>query len=119
MLWTLRFGLQGSRWEGAMKRRKMLVRGSRFVCIGPRLGWCGHVHSSLRAAGTCLRSHTFAMASQTDRMICGLHAPAMPTGERLRFIVAQSGRPLPMLPLRSVTDFELIGCADWLVKLCR
>ena len=66
-----------------------------------------------------MRTHTQAMAGQTDRMICGLDSPVMPRGERLRFIVAQSGRPLPMLPLRSVTVDELIGFSDWLVKRCR
>ena len=95
------------------------MKRGRFVCIGPRRGWCGHVHQSLRAAGACLRDHTNALAGQTDRMVCGLDAPAMPIGARLRFIVAQSGRPLPMLPLRSLTTDELIGSTDWLVKRCR
>ena len=95
------------------------MAGSRFVCIGPRRGWCGHVHTSIRAAGGCLKRHTHATASQTDRMVCGLDAPTMPHGERLRFVVSQSGRPLPMLPLRSVTLDELIGCSPWLVNRCR
>ena len=79
----------------------------RFVNIGPRGGWCGHMHVSVRSACQCQQRWDAIAPKYRDRWLTAINQRVMPAGERLRFIVAMSGRPLPVLPLEPLTDFEI------------
>ena len=90
-------------WKTAGERSRR-----RYVNIGPRGGWCGHMHVSVRSACQCQRRWDAVGVKYRDRWLTAINQRVMPTGERLRYVVAMSGRPLPVLPLEALTDLEVV-----------